>query len=107
MEVDGIVPLHIQNMVGRTELDLSGRNLSYLPNHHLASTYLTLCTLDISNNAIARLEGLPQTLTSLDASNNSLKSIAGLDQCYSLTSLVLDYNSLTKISGGCSISSWR
>lgn len=83
----------------RQELNLSGRNLSYLPSQHLASTYVSLTTLNISGNAISRLEGLPQTLTSLDASNNLLRSVSGLEESFSLANLVLDHNSITGLSG--------
>lgn len=83
----------------RQDLDLSGRHLSFLPSHHLASTYVSLTTLDISGNAITRLEGLPQTLTSLYASNNLLRAVSGLDESYSLATLVLDHNSIPKLSG--------
>eukprot|EP00961_Rhodomonas_salina_P185634 2506444-Rhodomonas_salina.1 len=81
----------------REELDLSGRNLSYTSG--LATTYIALTALNISNNAVTRLDSLPPMLVDLNASHNMIRKICGLDRCHSLRILNLAHNSITAISG--------
>ena len=54
----------------REALDLSGRSLSYTAG--LASTYVALTSLNISNNAVTRLDSLPAMLVHLDARRDQL-----------------------------------
>lgn len=65
----------------------------------LASTYVALTSLNLSNNAIQRLESVPPSLRHLDASHNLLRRITGLERNHSLTSLNLSHNSLARING--------
>ena len=85
----------------RTELDLSGRSLSYTAG--LASTYLALTSLNISNNAVTRLDSLPTMLVHLNASHNLLRRISGLELNHDLQTLNLAHNSISRVSGldGC------
>lgn len=81
----------------REELDLSGRSLSYTAG--LASTYVALTSLDISNNAVAKLDSMPPMLTHLNASHNLLRRISGLELNYDLQTLNLAHNTISRISG--------
>ena len=81
----------------REELDLSGRSLSYTAG--LASTYVALTSLNISNNAVTRLDSLPTMLVHLNASHNLLRHISGLEHNYELQTLNLAHNSIVRLSG--------
>ena len=77
---------------------LSVSNSTIMPG--LASTYAALTSLNLSNNAIQRLESIPPSLRHLDASHNLLRRISGLERNHSLTSLNLSHNALSRINGG-------
>ena len=53
-----------------TELDLSGKGLTKLPD---LSIYINLKKLNCSENEITSLDNLPQTITYLDCFGNPLK----------------------------------
>lgn len=61
--------------------------------------YVALTSLDISNNAVTRLDSLPTMLLHLNASHNLLRCISGLEQNYDLQTLNLAHNSITRVSG--------
>ena len=60
---------------------------------------MALQSLNLSNNAIQRLESIPQSLKFLDASHNLLRRISGLEKHHSLTSVNFSHNSISRLSG--------
>lgn len=102
--LEDITYVYTLNLSGNKNLDfdLSKANISnlILKNMNLKSledkkiNLASLFSLDVSNNELENLNGIPETITTLDASNNHIKSITMLNNVKA-NRIKLDNNDIT------------
>lgn len=77
------------------QLNLHGKNLQSA--HMLSKFCGSLEALDISNNKLGQLDGLPSSIRNLRVTNNCLSDLCGWSQLYNLQYIDVSNNQLTSL----------